>query len=190
MMVAPAGLYSSSDLLPDLFSRYSTFNAGDHQMSGYTASVTQRFGEHVSATVIYGALGALTAAKGEVVSRDPDDLRAMIRAGRRQTATVRGAATLPATGTHVVASYQFADARMATRGHLYSTRGIRPEPGLNVLVRQPIPTFALLPWRMEATADLRNLRAQGYLPLSLADGRRVLLLQSPRSLRGGLSFIF
>ena len=52
-----------------------------------------------------------------------------------------------------------------------------------------ITTFNL-PWRMEATADLRNMLAQGYLPLSLADGRRILLIQNPRTFRGGLSFIF
>jgi hypothetical protein len=190
MMVAPAGLYSSGDILPDLFSRYYTFNAGDYHTSGYTASVTQRFGEHVSITGIYGALGALTPPEGELVSEDPDHLRAMIRASRRQTATLRASATSPWTGTQLVASYQFADARMATRGHMYSTRGLRPDPGFNVFIRQPIPSFAMLPWRMEATADLRNLRAQGYLPVSFADGRRLLLLQTPRSLRGGLSFIF
>jgi hypothetical protein len=42
---------------------------------------------------------------------------------------------------------------------------------------------------MEASADLRNLLAQGYLPLS-AGGQRLLLVQTPRSVRGGLSFIF
>jgi hypothetical protein len=191
MMVAPAGLYDSGDILPDLFSRYYTFNAGDYQTSGYTVSVTQQLGEHVNATVMYGALGALAPAEdGELVSESPDELRDMIRASRRQTATLRASAVSPWTGTQVVASYQFADARMATRGHMYSTRGLRPEPGFNVFIRQPVPTFSILPWRMEATADLRNLRAQGYLPISLGDGRRLLLLQTPRSFRGGLSFIF
>ena len=66
---------------------------------------------------------------------------------------------------------------------------MRPEAGLNLCVRQPIPTFFSLPWRMEASADLRNLLAQGYLPLS-AGGQRLLLVQTPRSVRGGLSFIF
>ena len=191
MMVAPAGLYESGDILPDLFSRYYTFNAGDYQTSGYTASVTQQFGENVNATVMYGQLGALTPDEDrELAGGNPDELRAMIRASRRHTATVRASAVSPWSGTHVVASYQFADARMATRGHMYSTRGIRPDPGLNVFVRQPVPTFSILPWRIEATADLRNLRAQGYLPISLGDGRRLLLLQTPRSFRGGLSFIF
>ena len=48
----------------------------------------------------------------------------------------------------------------------------------------------MLPWRMEATADLRNMLAQGYLPLGMASGQRVLLVETPRSFRGGLSFIF
>jgi hypothetical protein len=47
----------------------------------------------------------------------------------------------------------------------------------------------MLPWRMEATADLRNLLAQGYLPLNVA-GQSLLLVETPRSFRGGLSFIF
>jgi hypothetical protein len=62
-------------------------------------------------------------------------------------------------------------------------------PGLNVYLRQPIP-FTLLPWRLEATADLRNLLAQGYLPIGVAGGQQVMLVQTPRSFRGGLSFIF
>jgi hypothetical protein len=63
-------------------------------------------------------------------------------------------------------------------------------PGLNVLVRQPLPRFGGLPWRMEATADLRNMLAQGYVPLNAADGQKILLVETPRSFRGGLSFIF
>ena len=43
--------------------------------------------------------------------------------------------------------------------------------------------------RMEATADLRNLLAQGYLPLGGTAGRSVLT-NSPRLVRGGLNFIF
>jgi hypothetical protein len=43
---------------------------------------------------------------------------------------------------------------------------------------------------MEATADLRNMLAQGYLPLAMVGGQRVLLVETPRSFRGGLSFIF
>ena len=32
--------------------------------------------------------------------------------------------------------------------------------------------------------------AQGYLPLFTADGQRILLVQTPRAIRGGLNFVF
>jgi hypothetical protein len=187
-MAASDGLYGGGDILPDLFSGSSIFNAGNYQSTGYSASVTQAIGEHISASLIYGAIGALTAHTTEIESADPDELRAMIRAGRRHAATARIAATSPWSGTHLIASYQWTDHRWLAPGQLYSTQSVRPLPGLNVYVRQPIPT-GFLPWRMEATADLRNMLAQGYLPLTVA-GQSVTLVQTPRSFRGGLAFIF
>ena len=70
-LVAPAGMYSGGDMLPDLFSASSMFNAGNYQSVGYTAAVTQNVGEHVSATVMYGSMGALTAQNREIVSDNP-----------------------------------------------------------------------------------------------------------------------
>ena len=190
-MASSDGLYSGGDILPDLFSGSSIFNAGNYQTNGYTASVTQNVGDNLSGTLMYGSGGVLTAERRTIDSSNPDELRSMIRTSRRHAITARISATAPGSGTHFIASYQWADNRLAiTPGHLYSTQSVRPVPGLNLYIRQPIPTFAGLPWRMEATADLRNLLAQGYLPLGLSDGRQVLLMQTPRSFRGGLSFIF
>jgi hypothetical protein len=190
-VAAPDGLYTGGDILPDLFSGSSIFNAGNYQTNGYTAAFTQNAGENFSATMMYGSGGVLTAERRMIESANPDDLRAMIRASRRHAVTARISAVSPHTGTHFIASYQWSDNRSAvTPGHLYSTQSTRPVPGLNLYIRQPLPTYLNLPWRMEATADLRNLLAQGYLPLGLPDGRQVLLMQTPRSFRGGLSFIF
>lgn len=190
-IVAPNGTYANGDILPDLFSGSSVFNAGDYQTNGYTAAVTQNLGDHLSATVVYGSMGALTVDNHEIVSGSPDELRAMIHAGRKHAATARISATAPWTGTRMVASYQFAaDGRWAMPGNLYSTQAIRQTPGLNIYVRQPIPMFSALPWRMEATADLRNMLAQGYLGINMMNGQRMLLMETPRSFRGGLSFIF
>jgi hypothetical protein len=66
---------------------------------------------------------------------------------------------------------------------------MREDPGLNVRIRQPIPYLSGLPGHVEATADLRNLLAQGYTSLD-AGPRRIYLLQVPRSVRGGFSFVF
>jgi hypothetical protein len=190
-LVAPAGMYSGGDILPDLFSGNSIFDAGNYHSVGYTAAVTQNLGDHVSAAVMYGSMGALTAQNGELVSNSPDELRSMIRSGRRQAASTRITATSPWTGTHMIASYQWTDGnRWAMPGQLYSTQAVGPMPGLNVYIRQPIPGFSMLPWRVEATADLRNMLAQGYLPLGMVNGQSVMLVQTPRSFRGGLSFIF
>jgi hypothetical protein len=189
-IVAPAGEFSGGDILPDLFSGSSVFNAGDYRSTGYTGAVTQNLGEHASATIMYGSMGVLTADNRQLVSDSPDELRSMIRAGRRHAATTRVSATSPWTGTHLVASYQWTnDHRWAMPGNVYSTQAIRQTPGLNLHIRQPIPGFGL-PWRMEATADLRNLLAQGYLPLNMTNGQHLLLVETPRSFRGGLSFIF
>jgi hypothetical protein len=190
-IVAPGGMFAEGDILPDLFTGTATFNAGDHRSTGYTAAVTQQLGEHISAMIMYGSTGALTADSREIVSNSPDELRSMIHAGRRRAATARVTAVSPWTGTQMIASYQVTgDHRWASAGHLYSTGTVRPMPGLNVYLRQPIPRIPILPWRMEATADLRNLLAQGYLSLGVAGGQQVILVETPRSFRGGLSFIF
>lgn len=189
-MVAPDGMFGS-DMLPDLFSANGIFNAGDYQTTGYTASLTQNLGEHVSASVMYGTMGALTVDSNTVVTGSPEQLRSMIRSEHQQAVTWRLAATAPGSGTQLIASYQWAaDTRAVMPGWLYSTQSLRPLPGMNLYVRQPIPILSALPWRMEATADLRNLLAQGYLPLTAANGQPIVLVQMPRSFRGGLSFIF
>jgi hypothetical protein len=190
-MVAPAGMYASGDILPNLFTGTSTFNAGDFRGIGYSAAVTQNLGERLTASLIYGSTDALTADNREIVSGSPDELRSMIHAGRRHAATARVTATAPWTGTHLIASYQMtADHRWASPGHTYSTAALPQLPGLNLYVRQMIPGLSMLPWRMEATADLRNMLAQGYLSLGIAGGQQLLLVETPRSVRGGLSFIF
>jgi hypothetical protein len=187
-LVGPAGLLGGSDIIPDMFSDSSIFDAGNLQSTGYTGALTQNLGEHVSLTVIYGDSAALTADDRELASATAAELRSLIRQGRRRAVTTRVAATVPWTGTHVAASYQWtADHGWAMSGDLYSTQPYYPMPGLNLFFRQPIPGFAR---RVEATADLRNMLAQGYLPLGMIGGQQFMLVQTPRSLRGGLAFIF
>jgi Carboxypeptidase regulatory-like domain len=187
-VVGPASMYADSDLLPDLFTGDAIFNAGNYTTSGYTAALIQNLGQNVSATIIYGTMPGMTVANQELVSSSPDELRSMIHVSHRQAVTAQVAATCPGVGTHLVASYQWLDdTGWLTLGNLYSMQSAREVPGLNLYIRQPIPR--LLPWRIEFTADLRNLLAEGYLPVE-SGGQQLLLVQTPRSFRGGLSFIF
>jgi hypothetical protein len=43
---------------------------------------------------------------------------------------------------------------------------------------------------MEALIDVRNLLAQGYVPVLGHDGRTLYLVDSARSIRGGVAFNF
>jgi hypothetical protein len=181
---------ASGDVLPDLFTNASVFNVGGYTSAGYLASVTQKAGDHLELTVMYGSGGALVADRETGTTGTAEELRSMIRQGRRQSVTAQLSATLPRARTLVVGGYQWADRRVATPPHFYVTQRVRTEPGLNISVRQPVPTGPLFPVQMEVTADLRNLLEQGYLPFQFSNGNQVVLMNTPRSVRGGLSFIF
>jgi hypothetical protein len=187
------GLFSG-DLVPDLFSNSSLFNMGRFDTFGYAASVTQDLGDNLNMALIYGSQGVLSLRNSEGgadVSIDTaDDLRKVMEASHRGALTMRVSGTLKATGTRVVASYQWTDYRSATPGPMFSTESPRLEPGLNVVVRQPVPAIPRVPWRMEASAELNNLLAQGYLPLMTSGGNQFLLINTPRMIRGGIAFVF
>ena len=96
---------------------------------------------------------------------------------------------LPASGTAYVASYQWASTNALNPTHLDLTERLQDGAGLSFRFRQPLPYFGGLPCRVAATAEMRNLLAQGYVPI-MAGGRRLYLMHSPRTVRGGLSFTF
>ncbi len=133
---------------------------------------------------------ALTTGEGAVRVRTAEDLRKKVETTQRNWASTRVAGVLPACGTRFDASYQWSDARTLNPVHAYITQGMVPMSGLNISFRQPIPAPWLMPGRFEATRGTRNLLSQGYLPITTSDDRKVMLMHSPRSVRGGFSFIF
>lgn len=189
MIANPAAGLFPGDLIPDLLSNSALFNAGTFNTVGYMASVTQDLGSNYKVSVTYGSSGMLVARNVPIESAD--ELRGIIEASDRPALTVRASGTLHPMGTRFVTSYQWTDYRSAMPMPQYSTDSARPEPGLNVMIRQPIPCFPGVPWRIEASAELRNLLAQGYLPVNMVGGGQPLLLvNTPRTFRGGLAFVF
>ncbi|MBI2686270.1 MAG: carboxypeptidase regulatory-like domain-containing protein [Acidobacteria bacterium] len=182
--------YATSEMLPDLFSRSSVFNIGSYHRRGAMASVDRRFGEHWSAQAAFGTGGTLQP-RGEIIeSGNPDSLRGALRHTQRSWSNFRVAGAVPGSGTRFSATYMMTDYRAALPAHRYMTMRQSPDLGLNVQVRQPIPSFGIWAGRVEAVAELRNVLHQGYLPLQGTNERRVVLLPSPRTVRGGLAFIF
>jgi hypothetical protein len=190
-MSTPQGFFMNGDLLPELSSSSSVFNIGSYQRYGYTATLAQQIGESYNAAVSYGRGGVLTT-NGEAVltTGDADELRQLITRAQRHWVRGNISGIAPVTGTRFAASYEWSGSQSLTPGHVYLTQRLYPETGLNVRVRQPLPMWNCLPGRVEATAEFRNMLAQGYLPITLADSRRLVLAHSPRAVRGGFSFIF
>ncbi len=189
MLSAPADFLPAADLLPDLSSRSSIFNIGSYHRTGFTAGIKQMLGDQAEVAVAAGRTGVLTTAgNGDRSYADSGALRAGIGQGQRAWVTVRVAGTVPRAGTRIAANYGWTDFHVLMPAHLFVTQDVNQDIGVNLYIHQPLPIGGM-PWRMEASAELRNLLAQGYLPLGGA-GTHSVLTNSPRSLRGGLNFIF
>ncbi|MCC6538841.1 MAG: carboxypeptidase regulatory-like domain-containing protein [Bryobacterales bacterium] len=186
----PAGALEGSEVLPDLSSNLAVVNGGSYRRMGYEATVTQKVGELHQVMIGYGYSGALTMLAGGLPVASAAEMRSALRTAGQHSLTARLSGTAPATKTRYAASYRITDYSKLNPVHLSLTQRTTLEPGLNLYLRQPIPGVGLLPGRLEASAEWRNILGQGYLPLATPGGHRLLLIQTPRALRGGVSLIF
>jgi hypothetical protein len=183
-----------ADLLPSLDGSYYVFDIGNYQSAGLSAAVTQSVGEHTEFTLGAGRTGMLMASPGvfqgsETAGDTAADVRAQIRSAQQTFVTARASTAIWRVGTRIVASYGWTGSGALMPTHFSLTGPVNQEQGLNVAVHQPLPRLCGMWGRMEAIAELRNGLAEGYLPVD-AGGNRVVLTDSPRALRGGLSFLF
>ncbi len=118
-----------------------------------------------------------------------EDARDFIRSETRQSVAAKFSGNIPKSKTHWIASYRYAGGRSLTPVDLFNTSAGHADPYFNLFFRQPIPS-SLLAGHLELLIDLRNLLAQGYVPVIGQDGHTVYLVQSARSVRGGLAFNF
>lgn len=179
----------SDDLFSDGISRTSTYNIGSYRRHGYLTSVDQRLKDTVEVTAAYGRMGGFTGDPSGLWN-DASGQQGFLNRGTYDIASANVKTVSPVTGTKISANYGWVDDRAIVPNHVFTTQNTYVMPGLNILIKQPLPSFFGLPGRLELTADLRNLLAQGYIPLSTGDGHTLLVVQAPRSIRGGLNFVF
>ena len=184
------GVIGPADLLPDIASNSSLFNAGRFHMRGFMVGVNQSFWENWSAGMAYGLGGALTAAQDAQPVNSAEDLRQSLQTTSTQWIAGRVSGVVPGSGTRFIAAYVWNGSEAMLPSHAFITQSTRPQAGLNIQIRQPLPSAGVVPGHWEMTAEMRNLLGQGYLPLQSADGRSLVLIQFPKTLRGGLNFIF
>jgi hypothetical protein len=188
-MSSPDGFVPAGDVVPDFNSPSGVFNIGDLSRTGVTVAASQTFGDAMTLAMIFSRGGVLRTDQTDLPSDDPNDIRAAIRRSTQNAVSARISGRAPVLGTLYAASYQWTDFRALTPGHLFLTNLSSPDAGLNVSIRQSLPA-PFMPGRMEISAEMRNLLAQGYLPLRAQTGQRLLLIHTPRAVRGGVAFIF
>jgi hypothetical protein len=183
-----AGL-DPADLLSDGVSKTSVLNIGGFTRVGYLASVSQSLSQSLDLAVAYGRMGGFSASPGSGESAWESGGRMLSRANP-QFASIQINAKAPVTATRMSASYGWVEGDALIPTHVFTTQNAAAQPGLNLFIRQPLPSLFGIPGHVELTADLRNLLAQGYIPMVGAGGSQFLVVQNPRAIRGGLSFIF
>ncbi len=180
----------TGDVLPDFNSASGVFNIGNLRRAGFTAQASQRFGDWATLSLQFDRQGALRTDQHAMATADPDEIRKSIRRQLQNAVSTRLSGVIPHAGTRYSASYQWTDYRSLTPGHVFLTNLDSPLAGLNIAIRQSLPAPSFLGSRMEISAEMRNLLAQGYLPIQTPDGRRILLIHTPRAVRGGVAFFF
>ena len=175
---------TSGDFLPDLYAGTFSYTGRSFQSNGVRVAASRKIAD-LTTTVDYSYGGALDVMPGTAIDSAHD---AMTKT-ERHALGCKVAGKVPVTHTQWIASYRWASGPSVTPVDMFNGSIGQMDPYMNVFVRQPVPTLGFLP-KMEALVDVRNLLAQGYTPIIGTDGRMLYLVQSARTLRGGLSFSF
>jgi len=178
----------SGYFLPDLYSGTFSFTGTEMQAQGVRLVYERKLGDSLSATLDYGYGGVLELDQPGV---DWSLVHDNLRQAWRHSAALKLNGKLDRTHTTWMASYGWISGQAVTPVDMFNASAGQTEPFFNFFLRQPIPhTHFLTGGHMEAVIDLRNLLAQGYVPMLGPDGKTVYLVQSARSVRGGVSFTF
>jgi hypothetical protein len=177
----------NAEVLPDLYSGTFTYRGKELHTRGLRVVLQRKLSSDVTATLDYGYGGVLDLAKDDVRL---EDARESIVISDRHSLAAKVSGTVPRAGTRWVASYRWISGQALTPVDMFNASAGQSDPYLNIFFRQPIPGTSFLPGHMDALIDVRNLLAQGYVPLIGQDKHTVYLVQSARSVRGGVAFTF
>ncbi len=174
-------------LLPDVYSGTFSYAGDTLDTRGLRVVLARKVCSDLTATLDYAYGGVLDLTKPDV---EIGDARQWISTERRHAVAAKLSGKVPHTRTRWIASYRWLNGPALTPVDMFNSSAGQSDPFLNLFIRQPIPTLGFLPAHMEALVDLRNLLAQGYVPVMGQDGQTVYLVQAARSVRGGVTITF
>jgi len=171
-------------VLPDVTSGTFNFGGPNLDTNGLRVVVQHNFASDLAATLDYAYGGTLDLSRPDVSLQQAQQ---WISTVRRHALAAKLSGTVSRSHTRWIASYRWVNGQAITPVDMFNSSPGQSDPFLNIFIRQPIPAFG---GRMEALIDIRNLLAQGYVPVVGRDGQTVYLVDSARSLRAGVSFSF
>ena len=174
-------------LLPDASSGTFSYAGKNLDTNGLRVVLQRKFSADLTATFDYAYGGVLDLARADVPLQDAQQ---WMTTRRRHAVAAKLNGTLPHSHTRWIASYRWVNGSALTPVDMLNASPGQSDPYLNLFIRQPIPSMGFLPGHMEAIIDVRNLLAQGYVPVLGQDGQTVYLVQAARAVRGGISFTF
>jgi Carboxypeptidase regulatory-like domain len=176
----------TGSLLPDMFAGTFRVTGSSFDAHGMRFVYERKLTPTVSATLDYAFGGVLDIAPFEALS----DVRDSMSLQQRHAVAYKMSGVVPRCKTKWIASYRWTSGPALTPVDMFNAGPGQTDPYLSFFVRQPLPGSDFMSGHMEALIDVRNLLAQGYVPVVGQDGRTLYLVQSARTLRGGLSFTF
>lgn len=179
--------WGDGDVLPDIYGGTFNYNGGELNTRGMRLVYQRKLTDRVSATFDYATGGVLTLPDGIWALAD---VRDAMCTERRHAIAAKLSGTVPGSNTRWIASYRWTSGDGLTPVDLFNISPGQADPFFNVFIRQPIPARRFIPAGMDALIDVRNLMAQGYHPVMGQDGQTLYLVQTARSIRGGVSFTF
>lgn len=187
-MLTGVGEFSaeSGDVLPDVYSGTFSYQGNDFATRGVRVVVERKLNSDLTATFDYSYGGVLDLSRPDIQLQDARD---SIHTERRQAMAAKVSGTIPKAKTRWIASYRYVGGHTLTPVDGFNTSAGQSDPYLNLCIRQPIPA-RFIAGHIDFLIDLRNLLAQGYVPVMGLDGQTVYLVQSVRSVRGGVAFSF
>ena len=178
----------SDDVLPDVYSgTFSYAYAPGVSSAGARVVVQRKISDEVTATLDYSTGQAISA------SDSPTAWQALVQSlgvNRQHSVGGKVYGYIPASGTRLIASYKWTSGNPLSTVDAFNASPGQIDPYLSIFIRQPLPCGSFMAGKMDALLDVRNLLAQGYVPVMGQDGRTVYMVQSARALRGGLAFTF
>jgi hypothetical protein len=177
----------NGNVLPDLFSGIFTYQGSNFHTQGTRVVVQREFTSNLTGTFDYEYGGVLDlTAPGAALQ----NVSQYTVSRKRQSMAAKITGTVPKTRTHWMASYRLINGQALTPIDMFNASAGRADPYLNLFFRQPIPGLGFFPGHIEAIVDLRNLLAQGYVPVMGHDGHTVYLVQAAKTVSGGVAFTF